>query len=243
MPKIKRWFAVSHDINHSATMRELAREFGLAGWRVWLEILSISDRVGEYVDCTSEGALSRLTSAAETRLKVTSSVVQWLLKRNCVATVDALNHVTRVVNYWDFHRTEERKPIPPNLPDLPDRTRPPPKPPKRGATAVIVDLKFETFYKSYPKKRNKPAAARAWRKEAALVADLPDKIMAALERHKKSRDWQKDGGRYVPHPASWLNGRCWEDELLDDDFGETVEQAQARLDRLNEIAYGKRKDH
>ncbi|MNY63023.1 hypothetical protein D3C86_1999290 [compost metagenome] len=28
-----------------------------------------------------------------------------------------------------------------------------------------------------------------------------------------SHDWLKDGGKYVPMPTTWLNGRRWEDEV------------------------------
>jgi len=207
MPKIKRWFPVSHDINHSGTMRELAREFGLSGWRIWLEILSISDRCGECIDCTSQGALSRLTSAAETRLSTTSAVLQWLLRHDCVATVDELKHITRVVNYRDFHRTEERKPLPPDLPDhtKPDQTIPKPK------RTVIDDLSFRRFWEIYPKKVGKDAAYRAWCKEAKYCSDVQDNIFAALEWQIGQAQWTKDNGQYIPNPATWLNQGRWKD--------------------------------
>ena len=44
------------------------------------------------------------------------------------------------------------------------------------------------------------------------LAELP-KIMAALERHKTSAQWAEDGGKYIPHPATWLNQHRWTDEL------------------------------
>lgn len=70
---------------------------------------------------------------------------------------------------------------------------------------------FDRFWASYPKKKNKAAAKRAWKK---LNPDLDlCRVMAdALEKDKRSRDWLKDGGAYIPYPASWLNGRRWEDE-------------------------------
>ena len=37
-------------------------------------------------------------------------------------------------------------------------------------------------------------------------------MAAALERDRRSRDWQREDGAYIPYPASWLNGRRWEDE-------------------------------
>ncbi|TBV01264.1 hypothetical protein DNK34_21550 [Pseudomonas dryadis] len=37
--------------------------------------------------------------------------------------------------------------------------------------------------------------------------------MAALPKHCQRPDWLKDNGQFVPLPASWLNGKRWEDEL------------------------------
>lgn len=75
-----------------------------------------------------------------------------------------------------------------------------------------MDL-FEQFWNAYPKNRRKKkeAARKAWRK---LNPDLAlCRIMAAaLERDKRSGDWQRDGGAYIPYPSSWLNGKRWEDE-------------------------------
>ena len=72
---------------------------------------------------------------------------------------------------------------------------------------------FQTFYKSYPKKKGKQAAERAFLK-LKPDTDLFRQIMAALEAQKKSPDWQKEGGQYIPYPATWLNGRRWEDEII-----------------------------
>ena len=38
-------------------------------------------------------------------------------------------------------------------------------------------------------------------------------ILAAVERQKLSKGWIKDGGQYIPHPATWLNKRRWEDAV------------------------------
>jgi hypothetical protein len=34
-----------------------------------------------------------------------------------------------------------------------------------------------------------------------------------IETHKKSSQWQKENGQYIPNPATWLNQRRWDDEL------------------------------
>ena len=78
---------------------------------------------------------------------------------------------------------------------------------------------FAEFWSVYPRKVAKPQALKAWKKikpAGQLLADL----IAALEKQKVSADWLKDGGRFVPFPATWLNGRRWEDEMS----GNAVEQ-------------------
>jgi DNA-binding transcriptional MocR family regulator len=77
---------------------------------------------------------------------------------------------------------------------------------------VCASAGFSEFYSAYPNKKGRQKAEAAWKKinpDKTLQAE----IMAGLERAKQSRDWQKDGGQYIPHPATWLNGRRWEDDV------------------------------
>ena len=71
--------------------------------------------------------------------------------------------------------------------------------------------KFEEFWKAYPRKKGKEDARKAWKKLAPDL-DTCRRMAAALESQKKSHDWVKERGRFVPYPATWLNGRRWEDE-------------------------------
>lgn len=84
----------------------------------------------------------------------------------------------------------------------------PPKPPKEKH----LPDGFPEFYAAYPNKKARQNAERAWTK-LNPTPDLQRTIMAALEIQKRSSDWTKEHGRYVPHPATWLNGRRWEDEV------------------------------
>lgn len=87
----------------------------------------------------------------------------------------------------------------------------PSSPPK---TPVEYPEDFERFYRAFPKKRNKPGAYRAWRKaEKDGVLPPVGALLEALEGHKQSREWTKEGGEYIPYPASWINGQRWNDEL------------------------------
>ena len=73
------------------------------------------------------------------------------------------------------------------------------------------DDTFAVFWSAYPRKDSKAKAKASWDKlkpDKALVS----RIMAALEQHKRSDQWTRDGGQYIPYPATWLNQRRWEDE-------------------------------
>lgn len=70
---------------------------------------------------------------------------------------------------------------------------------------------FARFWAAYPKRRNKGDAQKAW---ARLKPDehLLCRIIAAVEVAKLRDDWRKDGGQFIPYPASWLNAKGWEDD-------------------------------
>jgi len=70
---------------------------------------------------------------------------------------------------------------------------------------------FADFWSAYPKKVAKPQALKAWKK-IKPAGQLLASLMAALGKQKASADWLKDGGQFIPFPASWLNARRWEDE-------------------------------
>ena len=72
--------------------------------------------------------------------------------------------------------------------------------------------RFEVFWKAYPKRIKRLDAEKAWQKlkvDDALLAT----ILAALEVQKRSPQWNKADKQYIPYPATWLNGHCWEDEV------------------------------
>lgn len=75
-----------------------------------------------------------------------------------------------------------------------------------------LDNGFEKFWSVYPKKTAKQQAFKAWQK-LDPDEELLSKILASLERQRKSVQWTKDNGQFIPYPATWLNGKRWEDEL------------------------------
>ena len=67
------------------------------------------------------------------------------------------------------------------------------------------------FWDAYPSKVGRKAAETAFGK-AIKSADLPT-ILAGLERAKASPRWTRDGGQYIPNPATWLNQGRWDDQI------------------------------
>ena len=85
----------------------------------------------------------------------------------------------------------------------------PPKPP-RGETGGAFDI----FWEIYPKKVGKQDARRSYeRATKGKGPDFKNKILKALEDQKKSEQWTREGGRFVPNPATWLNQGRWDDQL------------------------------
>ena len=87
-----------------------------------------------------------------------------------------------------------------------------PKPPHSSAGADSLSDGFTAFWSVYPAKKAKAVAAKAW---AKLQPDeqMQAAILAGVERDKASEQWTRDSGRFIPHPATWLNQRRWEDEV------------------------------
>ena len=74
---------------------------------------------------------------------------------------------------------------------------------------------FSIFWASYPKKVGKGAAEKSWKK-IKPTKDLLEKMLNAIETAKQSMQWNKDNGQYIPNPATWLNQKRWEDEIIID---------------------------
>ncbi|USU01746.1 YdaU family protein [Pseudomonas siliginis] len=82
----------------------------------------------------------------------------------------------------------------------------------KNNTPPMVDDLFPKFWKLYPNKKGKAAAEKAWKK-LKVTADLFGQIAEGLAAQVVCEAWVKDRGQFIPHPATWLNGKRWEDEV------------------------------
>lgn len=80
-----------------------------------------------------------------------------------------------------------------------------------GQNDQEYEVKFEEFYSKYPKKVKKQEVKK-WFLKNKPSNELFSSIMNSLEQFRASKDWQKDGGQFIPYPSTWLNQKRWEDE-------------------------------
>lgn len=83
---------------------------------------------------------------------------------------------------------------------------------KRKPKLTAYSPDFEAFWKAYPRKSGKDAAWKAWQKRRHEIPALPE-LAAILARQSHCEQWQRDGGQFIPHPATWLNQGRWQDEV------------------------------
>lgn len=76
-------------------------------------------------------------------------------------------------------------------------------------TPLYPPTDFDAFWSAYPKKKDKANAQKAFKKVDAPI----EVLLNAIEKQKKSADWLKENGRFIPYPSTWLNGRRWEDDV------------------------------
>ena len=98
---------------------------------------------------------------------------------------------------------------------------------------------FEEFWKAYPRRDKKKDARRAWGK-LNPSPELQQTILADIDRRRRSTQWTKDGGQFVPLPTTYLNGERWNDgyevEVVDDGIPQGSDKNMAVLRRALERA-------
>jgi hypothetical protein len=78
---------------------------------------------------------------------------------------------------------------------------------------------FEKIWTAYPLKKGRKPAFAAW---CRLKPRPPiEVVLAAIEKAKRSRDWVKDNGEFIPHPTTWLNQERWTDEIRSEKSSES----------------------
>jgi hypothetical protein len=87
------------------------------------------------------------------------------------------------------------------------KTETTPKPPKGPKPDG-----FAEFWKAYPKKVGPDAAEKAWNRKVKSPETIKA-IIEAVKTQAQSDAWKKEGGKFIPNPATWINAGRWKDEM------------------------------
>ena len=90
-----------------------------------------------------------------------------------------------------------------------------------------VESMFAEFWSAYPRKDAKKSARKVFLR-IVNDADDPDDLLAqildAITLAKRSYQWQKDDGQFIPLPATWLNQERWEDSGVSETLEEPTDE-------------------
>ena len=98
---------------------------------------------------------------------------------------------------------------------------------KETKKQVKVEFDINAIYVEYPKKTDKE---KGMKKLHTIIKDqsLYDKVLQGAINYNKFLIDQGTARQFIKGFGSWVNGKCWEDELVTD--GQAREEAIAKLD-------------
>ena len=110
-----------------------------------------------------------------------------------------------------------------------DAVKPSKEPPSEPSYNDMVETDFELFWDYYPRKVAKGNARKAFKKAVKKVdAALILFMVGGYAESVKNKDL-----KFIPHPATWLNGERWADQL--DQSKDTGMDENMMLNVLKEV--------
>ena len=191
---------------------------------VWLQLLLLAGRVnhdGLLVLSNTEIPYTEemMATQFDVELKTVLLAIETFKRFGMVEIIDDIYHITN----WAKHQAtegmekireqnRERKKAERERRKALEPAAAAPALPAASEEKTPMQRRFDRFWKAYPKKVGKGAAEKSFAKYKPDDA-LTDTMIRSVEAHKHTTQWQRDGGQYIPNPATWLNQRRWEDEV------------------------------
>lgn len=113
----------------------------------------------------------------------------------------------------------------------------------KGADLPPYTVKFEACWKAYPNPSGKSPAWRAFL-ELDDAGQLPDDLLTRIQNRALEPDWLENAKdpkrlRFIPHMATWLHSRGWEDEgCFADEVPETSPEEERRIEIMGKYNFG-----
>lgn len=202
----------SHDswMRDGRRIKALRRQFWLEGYAIWvmlLEVLANSDNFQTQNNDVNFDLLSGDFGADPDKIKgiISFCVRLWLLieENGYIYSQELIERMRPLLEKRERERQRRIEK---------QKEKQKPKKPKsrKQADEKMTVAQFEQFWAVYPKKR---AKAKAQEKFLELPRNKFDTIMDALHKQKKSDEWTKENGQYIPMPTTYINQGRWEDQL------------------------------
>lgn len=256
-----------HDCNHGKTLFVLEQRYGNDGYAFWFKLLElIGNTEKHFLDCNDKPTWEFLLSRSHINSEIGWEMMNLLadlkaidseLWENKIVWIDKF--VKRIADAYRNRLSEiPKRPVilrkkPPETPQFDnDIVRNPQTkvkesklkettsvPPDRGNG---VEEDFEKWWKAYPPRRKtgKPVAKAKWIFLTKTGKLLPvDKMIEVLEAQKKSQDWIKSGGDFIPGPIPYLNQSKYLDESIN---YEPIDKNDEYLERLARKELGSLED-
>lgn len=188
---------------------KLVSELGAAGLGSWLAILQTAAKSHPRGTLLRDRKTPHTAESIAVTTRLKPDIIDKTLKLCCSTDIKWIEVVDI---QGDKIQTAEIPHLPAEIPHEPARNGMEEKGNERkGNTHPQTGgvCGFNEFWTAYPRKTGKKAALKAWK----AAKDKPDiqTIIAAITAQKASQQWQKDGGQFIPHPATWLNQGRWAD--------------------------------
>lgn len=149
------------------------------------------------------GALVRDNPTFKSLVHMDKFIKCYLEKTHLEYVTSCTHHVPIKNPLTPLDATNNHKPITINQEPLTKREKTQDKP---------ADLLFDEFWKAYPKKQGKDLAKTSFAKRK-VGKELLQQMLSAIDQQKSTDQWKKDGGQFIPAPATWLNQGRWQDEI------------------------------
>ena len=248
-----------HSTNHGRTIFILEERFKNNGYAFWFKLLEIlASTENHFIDLNDDAVFEFLCSKTRCDEKLAIEILNLLSK---LSAIDGELWESRVI--WCQHLvdgvtdvyTRSRHTLPPSRPDnyaskphvndISTQFNPQSKvkeskvkeskvKERKELPLGVYSADFEMFWKAYPRKAKKDKAWEAWKKRNGKLPPIMT-IIESIDKQKHSTQWIKDGGQYIPHPATWINAAEWlNEEETHPLSGKVLDKTIKTIEMLNE---------
>jgi len=215
-----------HSCNHKRTMFILEQAWGNNGYAFWFKLLEmLASTKYHFVDFNEDYNWEYLQAKTTLDAESCKSIMDLLSRIEAIDKELWENKIAWSQNFVDGIADvyRNRKVVIPERPSFYIKkphtpvVSTPQNPQSKVKESKVKETNsdnFALFWEKYPRKIGKSDARKALLK-INPDAILFEKILTSIDQAKKSLQWTKDGGEFIPHPATWLNKERWEDEIKD----------------------------